>query len=274
MSELTDSAERAYRAWLRTTHMPAHARRTAGVAAAFLLPHLTPGQRLLDAGCGPGSITLGLAEALSPGEVVGIDASPVAIDAASALAATRGTTNVQFEVADLYALPFADATFDVVYMNCVLQHVPDAVDALRSVRRVLRPGGLMAVADADFGGSILWPETAAMRRALRLMSRVRAAQGGDIHAGRKLGAWLFAAGFVDVMPGTNAATIAGAASVLTGDHWARYYAAPELHRHVEAINLATSAACTAASAAWRAWGATPGAYWATFSCHALARKPR
>ena len=68
---------------------PAHARRTAQVNAAFLLPHLKPGMRLLDCGCGPGSITVGLAQAVAPAETVGIDASPDAIEAARAHAADR-----------------------------------------------------------------------------------------------------------------------------------------------------------------------------------------
>ena len=68
--------------------------------------------RLLDVGCGPGSITLGLAEAVAPGEVVGVDLQPAQVEQARALAAERGVANVRFEVASAYALPFPDAAFD------------------------------------------------------------------------------------------------------------------------------------------------------------------
>src|SRR6478672_5437242 len=68
-------------------HAPAtlrqHAQRTADEAAAFLLPHLRPGMRLLDVGCGPGSITRGLAAAVAPAEAVGIDPDAAAIDGAT-----------------------------------------------------------------------------------------------------------------------------------------------------------------------------------------------
>jgi cyclopropane fatty-acyl-phospholipid synthase-like methyltransferase len=74
---MTDTTETrsAFERWLRGAHSPAHARRTAACNAAFMLPHLRPGMRLLDAGCGPGSNTIGLAEAVAPGEVIGVAAS-------------------------------------------------------------------------------------------------------------------------------------------------------------------------------------------------------
>src|SRR5688572_17021804 len=113
--------EEAYRNWLRRVHGPGQARRTATVNAAFLLPHLAPGMSLLDAGCGAGSITLGLAEAVAPGEVVGIDVSAEGIDAARSLATARDITNACFEVADACALPFEDGSFDAVFSHALLQ---------------------------------------------------------------------------------------------------------------------------------------------------------
>jgi ubiquinone/menaquinone biosynthesis C-methylase UbiE len=88
--------------------------RTAAKEGAFFLPYLRPGMRLLDLGCGPGSITLGLAEAVAPGEVVGVDLQPSQVAQAQALSAARGVKNVRFEVADVYRLPFPDGSFDAV----------------------------------------------------------------------------------------------------------------------------------------------------------------
>src|SRR5258708_6746577 len=98
---------------------PGLARRTAAREAAFLLPHLQPGMRLLDCGFGPGTITLGLAEFVAPGEVVGVDLEARQVDAARRRADDQGITNVRFERGDLYALPFPDASFDVVFANAV-----------------------------------------------------------------------------------------------------------------------------------------------------------
>src|SRR5207302_57957 len=85
--------------------------RTAAREAAFFLPHLRSGMRLLDIGCGPGSITLGLAEVVAPGEVVGIDLRPEAVEQSRAAAAQRGIANVRFEVGSAYDLPFPDGSF-------------------------------------------------------------------------------------------------------------------------------------------------------------------
>src|SRR5215471_8470817 len=84
------------------------ATRTAAQEAAFFLPHLHPGMRMLDVGCGPGSITLGLAEVVAPGEVVGIDMQQSQVQQARDLAVERGFANVRFEVGDAYHLPFPD----------------------------------------------------------------------------------------------------------------------------------------------------------------------
>src|SRR5262245_12667799 len=91
-------------------HAPAtvrqHGRRTAEEAAAFLLPSLRPGMRLLDIGCGPGSITLGLAQRLAPGQVVGVDLSLETLEAARRSAAAQGIRNLTFEEGSVYQLPF------------------------------------------------------------------------------------------------------------------------------------------------------------------------
>ncbi len=126
----------------------------------FLLPHVRSGVDVLDVGCGVGSIALDLAPAVAPGRVVGIDADSEQIGRATRSAAERAIENVEFFTSSVYELPFADASFDVVYANAVLMYVRDQVRALAEMRRVLRPGGLAAVVDDDLGTFVISPDRA------------------------------------------------------------------------------------------------------------------
>src|SRR5262245_3744612 len=126
-----------------------------GDSAAFFVPFLTSDMSLLDAGCGPGTITAALASVV--GKAIGIDHEPKAIAAAGALAAEAGLTNLAFAEADMTALPFEDGSFDAVFFHAVLYHQNKAVlpRTLAEARRVLKPGGFIATRDADVGGNVL-----------------------------------------------------------------------------------------------------------------------
>ncbi|MBI4339975.1 MAG: class I SAM-dependent methyltransferase [Chloroflexi bacterium] len=143
------------------------ARRTAQKEAGFLLPYLKPGMSVLDCGCGPGTITIGLAEAVAPGEVTGIDIGAQQIELARANAAQSGTANVRFQVADVLKLPFEDNSFDVVYANTLLMYFQDKQQPLKEMGRVLRPGGPIGIrdlADAD----ATWPPDGPLEQAIAL----------------------------------------------------------------------------------------------------------
>jgi ubiquinone/menaquinone biosynthesis C-methylase UbiE len=169
--------------------------RTAAEEGAFFLPHLRAGMRVLDLGCGPGSITLGLAEAVAPGEVVGVEFQPAQVAQAQALSAARGVMNVRFEVADVYRLPVPDGSFDAVFAHAVLMHLREPVRALVEVRRVLRPGGIVGVRDSDWGGRIHAPATRLLEQWYALTVRVRQLNGGDPFMGRHHRRLLLEAGF-------------------------------------------------------------------------------
>ena len=115
-----------------------HRWRTVENSAAYLVPALERGQRVLDVGCGPGTITVDLAARVAPGEVVGLDASAAVLELARAAADEAGVANVSFRTGDATALPFEDGSFDVVHAHQVLQHLSDPVAALREMRRVTR----------------------------------------------------------------------------------------------------------------------------------------
>jgi ubiquinone/menaquinone biosynthesis C-methylase UbiE len=258
---------KTFEAWLRATHSPAHSRRTAERNAAFLLPHLRAGMRLIDAGCGPGSITLGLARAVAPGECVGIDASADAIEAARSRAAAEGVTNVRFEVADVTKLPFDNASFDAAFVHALLQHLPWPLDALVEMRRVLRPGGVIGVADADLDGALIAPESDALTRGASIMRRMRQ----NPHAGSNLRGLLHNAGFERAEASATAGARGDAASVKWDGEWnARYFEAEPMIAQAEARGWATREEMLEIAAAWRAWGDDPGAFSAAFWCHATA----
>src|SRR5256886_2636110 len=134
-----------------------HRWRTAENSAGYLLPRLAPDARVLDVGCGPGTITADLAARVPGGDVTGIDAAADVLAQARQEAERRGLDNVRFDTGDVYHLDFADGTFDVVHAHQVLQHLTDPGAALREMRRGCRPGGLVAARDGDYGGFFLVP---------------------------------------------------------------------------------------------------------------------
>ncbi len=154
--------------------------------AAHVLPHLRPDMRLLDCGCGPGSITLGLAARVAPGEVVGIDREPSQVEQAQRAATKAGVENTRFEVGDVVDLPFGDDSIDVVHAHMVVMHLADPLAALREMLRVLRPGGFVALRDTIIDG--WWgagPDSELRAAAFPLIQAATRARGGDWNRGRE-----------------------------------------------------------------------------------------
>ncbi|WP_182873791.1 class I SAM-dependent methyltransferase [Microbispora sp. H10670] len=175
-----------------------HRWRTAANSAAYLLGALKPHMRVLDVGCGPGTITADLAGHVPQGEVVGLDNAPGVLEQAREEAARRGVANVSFTTGDVHALGAPDASFCVVHAHQVLQHVGDPVGALREMRRVTKPGGIVAARDSDYAGMIWYPLVPALDDWLDLYHRVARANGGEPDAGRRLRSWAGEAGFTEI----------------------------------------------------------------------------
>ena len=173
-------------------------RRNAETHAAHLLPHLRPGSRVLDVGCGPGSISVGLAKAIEPGELHGIDMEESQIEIARASAAAGGHANTNFQVGDATDLPFADNSFDAAHTHAVLMHVPDTEKALSEIMRVLKPGGILASREVITYASFVGPDEAVDDGAWSTFSRLVSASGGHPDMGRDLKNVFVDAGFVDV----------------------------------------------------------------------------
>ena len=162
------------------------AQRTAQRRASFLQPYLSAGMNLLDAGCGPGSITVGLAEMVSPGHVTGFDLSEADVERAQNRAKQIGIKNVSFEMASIYEIPYPDNTFDAAFCHGVLEHLNNPVDALAEIRRVLRPGGVVGVAMSDFSGLLVAPDDPIRQKSLDVWHKVKQRNGGNPRAGRHI----------------------------------------------------------------------------------------
>lgn len=176
----------------------AHGWRTAANSAAYLLPHLRPEMTLLDIGAGPGTITADLATRVRRVVATEIDETTLATTRAGVTA-----PNVGFAVADVHELGFPDDSFDVVHAHQVLQHVADPVQALREMRRVCRPDGLIAVRDVDYSAISVHPWTPELRAWLDLYRTLAREDGGEPDAGPRLLGWARAAGCREVVPSAS-----------------------------------------------------------------------
>ena len=239
-------------------HRPALSARTAETHAAFLLPHLAPGMALLDLGCGPGSITIGLAAAVSPGTTCGLDLEPALKDGTAGIRVLRG---------DAYDLPYPDATFDAVFSCATLQHLERPAAALDEARRVARTGAVIAIADADRGDYLLAPSDPVLVRGFEIMG---AMHGGTLNVGRQLRGLMSAAGLARVEVSARAVHH-GTAEEVHGfaDFNASWFTTPAIAETVVERGWSTSDELAEISSAWRLWGACDGAFFAGFWCEAL-----
>jgi len=234
-----------------------HQWRTAANSAAYLLDRLVPGQDILDVGCGPGTISRDLARLVAPGQVVGIDAAPAVIAQA---AAEASEDSVSFQVGNAYALPFDDCSFDIVHAHQLLQHLAEPVTALREMHRVLRPGGLLAVRDADYAGFIWAPPDPVLDRWIALYHEVTARNGADADAGRRLLSWVRAANFSHpVMTSANWTFADPDSRAWWGQLWAERVERSTFAEHAIDYGLSDPAELSEIAKAFHRWADHPDA---------------
>ena len=168
--------------------------RTAEREAGFFLPFLKPGMRLLDCGCGMGALTTSLAQRLAPGQVIGIDREESQVAAARGWAAEKGVTNVRFEVGSIYEIAYPDASFDAVFAYTVLEHTREPLQAIREMRRVLKPGGVIGLCDPDYEGQLWAPASPGLAELLGIIRRFSEEHASPYYARHQRG-YLLEAGF-------------------------------------------------------------------------------
>ncbi len=241
--------------------LQSHRWRTAENSAGYLLSRLTPGDHVLDVGCGPGTITVDLAARVPQGQVTGIDAAADVLTIAREEAERHGQANVRFETGDVYGLAFGDGTFDVVHAHQVLQHLYDPVAGLAEMRRVCRPGGLVAARDADYAGMFWYPEDPELTEWRELYRAVARALRGEPDAGRRMLGWARAAGLAEVEASAGSWCYTGPADrAWWGESWARRLTELPFGDRAVEHGLATREDLERLARAWRRWAASEDAW--------------
>ena len=170
-------------------------RRTLESHGAFFVEHLREGMTVLDVGCGPGSITAGIAARVGSGRVTGVDLDETQAQLARQTVQAQGASNTQFRTGSAYELPFVDAQFDALFSHALIEHLSEPVRAMREFLRVLKPGGVMGVATPDWSGFLFGPASPALTAAVKAYEALQVDNGGDVNAGHKLSQYAVDAGF-------------------------------------------------------------------------------
>jgi ubiquinone/menaquinone biosynthesis C-methylase UbiE len=247
-----------------------HRWRTAENSAGYLLPHLATGMSLLDVGCGPGTITLDLGRRVAPGRVVGVDVSPEVIAEARHDGAEQGMDGVEFLAGDFRELD--RGPFDVVHAHQVLQHLSDPMDALRAMRRLARPGGIVAARDSDYPGMLWAPSSDGLDRWREVYVAVTRRNRAHADAGRHLLRWAHEAGMADVAYSTSTWSYAMPAERSWWcDLWAERTTASSFAEQAVAYGIATAAELADIAAAWRQWAMQPEAIFVVVHGEVIAR---
>ncbi len=247
-----------------------HRWRTAENSAGYLLSSLRPGLSVLDVGCGPGTITTDLARLVAPGPVRGIDAAAAVVVQAAANAAD--IPNLEFTVGDVYDLDAANGSFDVVHAHQVLQHLTDPVSALREMRRVCRPGGLVAARDADYASMSWYPRVPALDDWMALYQQVARSNAAEPNAAPVLRHWAHSAGFAEVSSSASVWCYSTRTDVAWwGGLWADRVVESAFAEQAKNRGFADATRLAAIADGWREWLADPDAWFAVLNGEILCR---
>ena len=250
-----------------------YAGREAESVVDFLLPHIKPGMTVLDCGCGPGTITQGLARIAAPGKVIGCDLEPGMVERAASLAEGAGLDNLSFQVGNILDLPFEDNTFDVVLSCAVTEHLSEPVKAMSELGRVAKQGGVVGITRTDWSANLFAPPCPSAERFIDLFERGFRTQGATMFGGKDLPRMLGEAGLTVedlVITFSNAYMPEPVNPMVAG--WAAWIENLPLFDRVIEEGLTTREELDAMCAEMREWAAQSGTLAATGGCRAIARK--
>ena len=247
---------------------------TAEAEAEYLLPHLRPGLRLLDVGCGLGTISIGLAQAVAPGEMHGLDMEASQVDMARSGAQAYGVDNATFHVGDAIDLPFEDSSFDIVSFQNVLMHIPEAQKALAEGYRVLKPGGIIGCREMIVGSSFTYPDFGVIGKAWDMFEDLLAADDAHPQMGKELKGRLVKEGFANIRV-TLSSNLFGTPEDI--DFIYRFvqgwFLSPEITEAAIKYGATTRELCDTINAAYDRWRTDPGALLSVAFGEAVATKP-
>lgn len=242
--------------------------------AAHLIPYLKPGLRVLDFGCGPGTISVGLARGVEPGELHGIDMEESQIEIARSIAKAGGHDNATFHVGDVTDLPFEDSFFDMVHGHAIFTYVPDTQAAMAEVKRVLKPGGIISCREAIFRYSFQAPSFEVLDIGWLMFAELIAADNGHPDFGKDIRRHLVEAGFTDIRASASfnhystTEDIADLSTAIEG-----WFLSAETVRAAQAYGVAEQVHFDRYRDALDRWKTHPGAFGAIAYGEAIARKP-
>jgi SAM-dependent methyltransferase len=249
------------------------AARNAAVYADFLFPHLRADMIVLDLGCGQATISMGVAEVVPHGRVLGVDIDRAGLAAARGDAATIGGGNLAFAAADGRKLPFRSGVFDAVLCHSMLETLNDPTSVVTEVRRVMKRGSIVGAASVEYGGIILGgAKTTDPQRFYDIRQQVWRAEGiAEPNTGRRLRGLFQEAGFSRVEASAHYICYGTPDRIIAFAHdRAAECRNQRLQATVARHGIAQVEELTRLAASWEEWGRDAGAFFAFPWCRVLA----
>ena len=242
--------------------------------ASFLLPFLEQGKTVLDCGCGPGTMTLDMAELVSPGEVKGIDISQLQIETAKSIQSQRDINNASFELGDVNSLSFPNGSFDIVFAHGVIEYLEDPVHAFKEMGKVLRKDGIIAVRHADWGGFLLAPENQDVALFFDIFKKLMVHDGADLFFGRNQISYLRQAGYkiLNISASYDCWTPSPAITQQVANYMASHCLSDEFTIPVLKLKFADQDTLNRIHTAFLDWGNNPDAFAAEAWSEVIAAK--
>lgn len=274
MAEYRESATPDYTMGFGEEILETLRRYRAQTHAAHLLPHLRPGLKVLDVGCGPGTISVGLAEAVTPGELHGVDMEESQIALARMFAHEGGHSNAVFHLGDATALAFEDGIFDVVHCHNVLMHIPDTAAALGEVKRVLKTGGIISCREMICESSFTHPDLGIMKQSWEMFQDLLTADDGHPQMGKEVYGHLLKSGFSDPRVSCSWDTYSTPDEVeFIYNFTNRWFLSPEVTEAAIKYGAGTARLAEAIRVGYDRWRYIPGAFVALAYGEVIAIKP-